>query len=302
MRILPPLPKISGLPLRLNSGEARQKITLQGSGLDRIESFEADGMKFELGPGSDTQREVTVLLASNGTAGLRLPAAYRLAGLGSPIRLPVAFQVAGPKPRLASVAAGTNDDQGVAMREGEVPAGALVGFTLKVENADAPALLNVECVEAGRQSLPLKIRLGERRADAKLGSIGAGAWFATFDPGSVGQSGCTLSATVETDAAGRSSAVVLGKVVRLPRIDSLAWTDERGAGGFVAVLTGADLETIERMGWDTVTGIAVTGVPRQAGEKQTLRVVLPWPPPSPLAPLQVWLRGESQARLAKVAR
>lgn len=303
MRILPPLPRISGLPLRLNSGEARQKLTLRGSGLDRIEAFEADGMKFELSSGTDTQREVTVLLASTNIAGLKLPVSYRLSGLAMPIRLPVAFQVTGLKPRVVSAAAGTADDQGVAMRDGEVPAGSLVGFTLKVENADAPALLTVECAEPGRQILPLKIRLGERRADAKLGAIGPGAWFATFDPGTVGQSGCTLSASVETDATGRSAPVVLGKVVRLPRIDMLTWTDEKAPGGFMAVLQGADLETIDRAGWDAASsGVAVTAVPKQTGDKQSLRVVLPWPPPSPLAPLRVWLRGESQPRLAKAAR
>ena len=303
MRILPPLPRISGLPLRLNSGESRQQIRLRGSGLDRIQGFEADGMKFELGAGTDTERDVTVLLASTSTAGLRLPAAYRLAGLSMPIRLPLAFQVAGPKPRLVSATAGATDDPGVAMREGEVLAGAVASFTLKVENADAPALLSVECAEAGKQIQPLKIRLGERRADAKLGAIGPAAWFATFDPGAVGQSGCTLSATIETDAAGRSAAAVaLGKVVRLPRLDSLAWTDEKAQGGYMAVLQGADLETIERAGWDAQNGVAVAAVPKMSGEKQSLRVTLPWPPPSPLAPLQIWLRGEPSARLAKVGR
>ena len=301
MQILPPLPSISGLPLRLNSGETRQQITLHGSGLDRIQSFEADGMKFEMGAGTDSERDVTVLLASANTKGLRLPVAYRLAGLSSPIRLPVAFQIAGPKPRLVSAAAGTADDQGVGIRDGEVLAGSAAGFTLKVENADAPATLNVECAEAGRQIQPFKVRLGERRSDAKLGAVGPGAWFATFDPGLVGQSGCTLSATIETEAAGRSAAVVLGKVVRLPRIDSLTWTEEKGQGGYVAVMQGADLETIERAGWDAQGGIAVTTVPKMsAGEKQSMRVTLPWPPPSPLAPLQIWLRGEQQPRVAKV--
>ena len=302
LRILPPLPRISGLPLRLNAGETRQQVTLRGSGLDRIEGLEADGMKFELGAGSDTQRDVTVLLASANAAGLRIPAAYRLTGLATPIRLPLAFQVAGPKPRLVSANAGAADDQGVAMHDGEVVAGSMASFTLKVETVDAPALLNVECAEAGKQIQPLKIRLGERRTDAKLTAIGPSSWFATFDPGAVGQSGCSLSATIETEASGRSGAVLLGKVVRLPRIDSLVWTDEKAPGGFVAVLQGADLETIERVGWDAQNGVAVTTVPKVSGEKQLLRVTLPWPPPSPLAPLQIWLRGEAQPRLAKAGR
>lgn len=303
VHMLPPLPKISGLPLRLNSGEARQQITLRGSGLDRIEGLEADGMKFELGAGTDTERNATVLLASNSAAGLRLPAAYRLRGLSTPIRLPLAFQVAGPKPRLISATAGAVDDRGVALRDGEIPAGTMASFTMKVEAADAPVSLTVECAETGLQLQPVKIRLGERRADAKLGAVGPGAWFATFDPGSVGQSGCTLSATVETEATGRSAALTLGRVVRLPRVESLVWTDEKSPGGYVAILQGTDLETIERVGWDTQNGVAVTAVPRVAtGDRQILRVTLPWPPPSPLAPMQIWLRGELQPRLAKAGR
>jgi hypothetical protein len=302
MTIMPPLPRISGLPLRLNSGEPRQQITLRGSGLDRIESFESDGVKFELAPAAtDTQRDVTVLLASNNTTGLRIPAAYRLTGLSTPIRLPVAFQVAGPKPRLASATAGAPDDQPVAMRDGEVLAGSIASFTLKAENADAPATLNIECSEPGLQIQPLKIRLGERRADAKLGSIGAGTWFVTFDPGTVGQSGCTLNGTIETDASGRSASLALGKVVRLPRMDNLVWTDEKSQGGYAAVLHGTDLETIERIGWDAQNGVPVTAVPKTTGDKQSLKLTLPWPPPSPLAPLQIWLRGDPQPRTAKVA-
>jgi hypothetical protein len=302
MKILPPLPHISGLPLRLNSGEPRQQITLRGQGLDRIDGFEADGMKFEMDPGgTDTERDVTVLLASTNTKGLRLPAAYRLSGLSTPIRLPVAFQVAGPKPRLVSATAGAADDPAVAMQPGEVLAGSNVSFTLKVENADAPATLNVECAEAGLQIQPLKVRLGERRAGATLGPMGPGGWFATFDPGAVGQSGCTLNATVETDAAGRSMPVSLGKVVRLPHLDTLTWTDEKADGGYVAILRGTDLETIERAGWDAGTGVPVAAVPRMSSDnRQSLRLTLPWPPPSPLAPLQLWLRGETQPRVARI--
>jgi hypothetical protein len=259
-------------------------------------------MKFELSQGTDTQRDVTVLLASSNTTGLRLPAAFRMTGLSTPIKLPVAFQIAGPKPRLVSATAGAPDNPGIAILDGEVLAGGIAGFTLKVENADSPAGLNVECAEPGKQIAPLKIRLGERRADSKLVAIGPGAWFATFDPGTVGQSGCTLNATIETDAAGRSAPVAIGKVVRLPHIDNLVWTDQAATGGYVAILRGNDLETIEKAGWDPASGVPVTAVPTMSGDKQALRVTLPWPPPSPLAPLQIWLRGEAQPRVAKVGR
>ncbi len=31
-------------------------------------------------------------------------------------------------------------------------------------------------------------------------------------------------------------------------------------------------------------------------EEQTLEIAMPWPPPSPQAPLYIWLEGESEGR------
>ena len=118
----------------------------------------------------------------------------------------------------------------------------------------------------------------------------------------MGQSGCTLTAAIETDT-GSSDAFTLGKIVRLPRIESFALTDEKAADGFYGVLRGFDLETIDKTGWDARTGLSVSELPRPiAGEgaKQSLRIVMPWPSPSPKAPLSIWLRGESDARATKV--
>lgn len=305
LQILPPLPRIANLPIRLNTGEPRQTVTLRGTGLDRIDAVEGDGFQVQLGPVTENNaRTATVQLASTSmAAGTRVNATYRLAGLSTGIRLPAAFQIAGPKPKVTSATAAPADDSMAgAMRTGEVLAGTATGFTLKVDNAAPPAALNVECAEADSQIQALKIRLGERRADAKLSAVGPGTWFVSFDPGAVGQSGCTLNASVETDATGRSAAFVLGKVVRLPRIDSLTWTEEKSGSGYTAILTGLDLETIERAGWDSQGGgLAVASVPKPAtnSDRQSLRVTLPWPPPSPLAPLEIWLRGEQQPRQVK---
>jgi len=68
-------------------------------------------------------------------------------------------------------------------------------------------------------------------------------------------------------------------------------------------LKGFDLETIERAGWDARAGVGVAELPRPvAGEaaRQTLRIAVPWPSPSPKAPLYIWLRGESEGRATKV--
>jgi hypothetical protein len=128
--------------------------------------------------------------------------------------------------------------------------------------------------------------------------------FLSLDPGAVGQSGCTLTATMETESLGKSDPFTLGKVLRLPRIESLTLTDEKAADGFYGVLKGFDLETIEKTGWQANAGLNVSELPRPvAGEaaKQTLRISMPWPSPSPKAPLYVWLRGESTGRATKVS-
>jgi hypothetical protein len=51
------------------------------------------------------------------------------------------------------------------------------------------------------------------------------------------------------------------------------------------------------------TGVAATELPRPLvgeGSKQTLRIAMPWPSPTPKAPLVVWLRGETDGRATKV--
>jgi hypothetical protein len=111
-----------------------------------------------------------------------------------------------------------------------------------------------------------------------------------------------LSAVIET-AAGSSDPYALGRVIRLPQIDNVRLTDERvGDSAYAGVLEGQDLELIERAGWSTGQGIEVTDLPRPVagqGQKQMLRIALPWPSPAPHAPVYVWLRGESEPRATR---
>ena len=105
------------------------------------------------------------------------------------------------------------------------------------------------------------------------------------------------------DDTGASEPYVLGRVVRLPHIVKFQLTDEKEGGHlYLGSLTGQELQTIERTGWDGKNGYPVQGFPIPvAGDRdeQTLRIQLPWPPPSPRAPLYVWLRGETEGRLTE---
>jgi hypothetical protein len=89
-------------------------------------------------------------------------------------------------------------------------------------------------------------------------------------------------------------------VVRIPQIESFRLTDEQaGEGGYFGVLTGRNLELIDRTGWDTTNGQPVPGLPAPlAGDpnRQSLKVRMNWPSPVPHAPIFIWLRGEDQGR------
>jgi len=148
---------------------------------------------------------------------------------------------------------------------------------------------------------PLVLHPGDRSAGAQLDFAGEDGLFLSVDPGLIGQSGCQLAATITTESTGTSDPLVLGRVIRLPRIEKFALTDEKINSSFYAGnLTGIDLQIIEKTGWDAKNGFPVQGIPTPlpggTPQEQTLKVELPWPPPSPHAPIYVWLRGENTGR------
>ena len=299
VRVLPVAPRIENLPLRVNIGAKDQRIVLRGASLDRIDSVAADHATFRLGSGGAAQRELFVTLDAVAKKGDRLPLHLTVDGAADAAILADAVTVAGPRPRIAAVKVSPPEDLSAWLREGEVPAGSFVGVSIQAENLEGPPALRLDCADAAQVLQSLRIRSGERRPGAKLDALSETSLFASFDPGAVGTPGCGLQAQVETDAAGVSEAVSLGRVVRLPRIESLTLTDEKADQGYVAVLSGWDLETIEKAGWDAANGLPVSGPPRHLagqGDRETLRIVLPWPSPTPMAPVFVWLRGDQQGR------
>ena len=87
---------------------------------------------------------------------------------------------------------------------------------------------------------------------------GPGTLYLSVDPGSVGYSGCRLAATVILDPEGRSERFVLGRVVRVPRLEKFALTNERvGDSSYAGTLEGRDLDVIEKAGWDATHGVPV---------------------------------------------
>jgi hypothetical protein len=86
----------------------------------------------------------------------------------------------------------------------------------------------------------------------------------------------------------------------LPQIEKFSLNNDRiGRNIYSGVLTGENLQVISKTGWNAEKGFPVEGIPTPvpgSNGEQTLRIELPWPPPSPSAPVYIWLRGEEKGR------
>lgn len=303
LRLLPPNPKIENLPLHTNLGEAGQMLILRGTGLSRIEKVEAVGAQVELGPAADNMRRIVVYLDARAKPGDEIPLSLKVEGLNRELKIMGALQVVGPRPHIASVNLSLPDDLGVDLRPGELPAGSFVSFSMRVENVDARPALRIECVDPSLAAQNLTLRPGDKQSAVKLDMAGGNLLFLSFDPAVIGQPGCAIDTTIISEPVGPSDPEKLGRVIRLPRIESFALTNEKaGPSAYAGIITGHDLETIEKTGWASDAGLEIGDLPRPIagqGQKQSLKIALPWPAPAPHTPLYIWLRGEAQGRATK---
>jgi len=303
--VLPPNPKISNLPVRLNLGEAREAIHLHGTGLDRIDAVSSDAGSISGAPGAHGWSG-EIALNHELEKGQKLWLMLKVQGLDQPLRVRDAFEVVGPRPKIVSVQKSLARAPGVEISADELPAGTAAGLVLRVDHLDAGAQpqLQLGCEGDGLRKA-LRLLPSESTDGASLTFSGAGSLYLSVDPGTVGYAGCRLSASVMLEPEGRSDQFVLGRVVRVPRLDKFDLTSEKvGDSSYAGILEGRDLDVVEKVGWDAEHGVAVGEIPTPVpGDlpRQTLRVVLPWPAPAPHAPLYIWLRGETAGRKAAVA-
>lgn len=309
LEVHPPNPRLDNLPIRANLDEPQQTVTLRGTSLERITRLTSPDATWELAPvRADArdlkERKATVKLLPAAHRGELMAAKLSVLDIETPLEIPDVLQVAKPRPRIVRVSQSLAQQPEVELDKGEIPAGVAISFSLLTQNIDGPPVLSLTCADEGLVKQPLVLHPGDRTASSQLDFAGASALFLSLDPGVVGQSGCQLSATLSTDSTGSSDPTVLGRVIRMPRIEGFALTEEKlGAALYAGTLTGQDLQTIEKAGWDAKTGFAVQGIPTPvpgSPQEQTLKVVLPWPPPSPHAPIYIWLRGENAGRLTDV--
>jgi hypothetical protein len=303
--VLPPNPKISDLPIRLNLGETREPIRLLGSGMERIEAVSSDAGEITGAPDSESWSG-EIRLKSGLTQGQTFALVLKIKGLENPLTVSHAVEIVGPRPAIRSVQKSLAGALGIELAADELPVGAAAGLALAVDHAHDSSRLRLELgCESGELRKSLTLSPGEPSGGASLTSAGPGALYLSVDPGAVGYAGCRLSATVIVDPEGRSDPFVLGRVVRVPSLDKFALTTEKvGDSSYAGILEGRDLDVIEKAGWDAANGVSVESIPTPlpgGPARQTLRLVLPWPAPGPHAPLYVWLRGEPQGRKTAVA-
>jgi hypothetical protein len=300
----PPTPRLSNVPLHVNVGEAQQTVVLEGNDLERIERITSANAEWTLAPAGNgehlTQRSVTIKLLAKAQAGDHLAATVVVNGLNASLQVSDALQVLGPRPKIVSVSQSFSSPAGVQLQTGEIPSGVTVSFAVRADNTDSRPGVQLQCKDDGSTRKKLTLYPGDRQDSAELDSAGQGVLFLSLDPGTVGQSGCELTVTIVGEPAGNSGAYPLGHVVRLPRIEKFTISGEKlGESLYAGTLTGQDLELIDKTGWNSKHGYEAQGIPTpapgSAGE-QTLKIAVPWPPPSPEAPLYIWLRGEKESR------
>ncbi|MCC7342056.1 MAG: hypothetical protein IT170_13320 [Bryobacterales bacterium] len=297
--VMPEPPSLSGLPLRLNRGSVKQRVVLQGTHLELIDSVETPGVAWERSTANAGEAAFDGTVSDGVKEGSRLDLRIKLKDRPEMLTVGGAVEVLGPLPVIAKSRIAYQQESGVALREGELALGSLVTALIDVRHGSPRQTLLLACANAPAQAEALSLRAGESQSDARLQASNPESLYLTFDPGRIGQNGCEVLARVRT-ANGESSPSTLGRVVRLPRIEAMSLSDELvGENQFAGSITGEDLEAIARVGWNASDGVPVTAVPRPRdgdSRKQQLRIALPWPAPSPRAPLFIWLYNESEGR------
>jgi hypothetical protein len=305
LTVHPPDPVLSHLPLRLNVGSPKQTVLLRGTGLARIERITSPDAVWTLAPvpvGTHhlKQRVATIALGPATREGQRFPATLIVAGLNQPLSVAGAIEVIGPLPRIVAVRKSFAAESGVQLFPGEIPADADVSFMIQTSHSGSHPKLDLACHESRQGAGKLAIVPGTRRGSLQFDETGHNHFFLSLDPSELGSSPCPLTAAIANPATGVSSPFPLGRVVLLPRIEKFTLTARKqGPNLYVGTLTGRNLQVIEKTGWNSTNGYQVLGIPTPVPgnpEEQTLRIVMPWPPPSPNAPLYIWLNGEDHGR------
>ena len=300
IKILPALTRIENLPLTANEGVGTENYILRGKNLNLIAKLEMPGAVVDLGPDGATERKITVHLAKLPPVGTTLEMKAYLNDRHEPLTFPEAIRVTGPLPAITASTPAQPADMPIELRGSEFPAGYTLSASINVKNVQPSSVLELGCF--GDSGPRLRLHPGEEIDGGNLQIIGKDTYFLSMDTARW-PSGCSVQARWDNAGTGMSEPFTLGRLIRIPQVDSFEMTtDDAGNGLQAGILTGRNLETIEKAGWDLNTGYDVLGLPSPIpgpGQRQTLRIGLP-PQPNPPVALDLWLRGEQQGRTTKI--
>jgi hypothetical protein len=299
LKVLPREPKIDNAPLEVILTEEWQPVTLEGDNLDQIERLEARNATFQLGPVKGHRLEASIRLSAAAKPGQVTDLLAFAQNVSKPAVLPNAVHITGPAPKILSAKSSLAGENNIPVHEGELPAGSFVSISLAVGNVIPETKIHLRCNNSSEGAVTL--RVGEKSGIGSAQALSAGELFLSFDPGTW-QAGCAINAVLDNASGGQSKPFPLGKVIRVPHVEAFELTEEKEGDNYIGKLTGTDLENIAQVGWTAAQGITVSGLPVPTGKasKQSLKIALPWPAPTPHAALFIWFRNETVGRQTQI--
>jgi hypothetical protein len=293
--VLPPLPVIDNLPAEVNQGIRTLSLQLKGKRLDLLDKIQPSKGTAILGAGSPdgTWRKVIFKIPDGLAAGSAISLTASIANRVEPVTIPDALRILPPKPSIAQMSISQVPQQQVSMEPGELPAG--VRFTAMLRVANLPPSPGVELQCEGSSTGSVTLAPQQQAGGTRLDQLTPDQLFLTLDTGTW-MNGCMLDAVVK-GSTGESEPRRIGRIVEVPAIEQLK-VDAADTGPAAATLTGRNLESIEKAGWNPQDGSPVLELPEPIGpdgrdQKLEFRISRP---ATPDATLYVWLRGDSKAR------
>ncbi len=297
INVLPAPPVISNLPFTVHQGVASVSLDLKGERLDLLKSAEISRGSVTLGAASagGTVRPATFHLSPGIPAGTSVSLRAAVVNRNQPLAISDALSIVAPQPVITSVTLSPLPAQTVHLNSGELPGGLPVSVMLQVAHLSDGSGVRLECEQTSAGILNLQ--LGQPTRGAQLTQLTPDQLFVTFDTGGW-VNGCAFEATVTNDL-GNSTPHRIGRIVAVPTVELFSLTPNDDNSAVTASFTGRNLETMAKVGWTPDQSTAVAQLPQPlagGGFRQQLQLALPLPP-APGAPLYLWLRGESKARV-----
>jgi hypothetical protein len=299
--LLPPPPSLDSLPIVVNQGVSQTEVILKGQRLDLLDRLEVPKVSFKLDPPQqgETERRAVLRLPNDLKAGTTYTVHAYVQGRSEPLQFADALRIVGPRPVITEVKVSRPPDQLIHIGEDELPVGEFLSAMLKVEHLQAALNVTLTCgnmVTRSVSSAP-----GDTAGAVRVQQLTSDQVFVSFDT-SGWPNGCVLTASIADANSGESVPHTIGRIILLPKIETYDFVPpDDGSDSMRAIVTGEELETIEKAGWTTDKGQPVEGLPLPIGNgnKQQLEMRVPVPPDAD-SHLWLWLRNETKPRLTTI--